>query len=181
MTFPSRIGEQIAHLGRELAEVKRRERGRSREGTISAADPATGRYRVDFGGGFTGPWMQAEALSSGDLKIQGEPVVGQRVKVTSESGDLTDGVIALSSFTDASGRPKAANGELVITLAGHRLELTGAGFAFTGPVSITGPVTIEGDFAASDGAFTHNGTNVGDDHKHEDTQPGIGTTVQPEQ
>ena len=174
MTFPSRLGEQVAYLGREIAELKRRERGRSREGIVTAADPEAGRYRVEFAEGFISPWMPVEALSSGELKIQGEPVLGQRVKVTSESGDLTDGVIALSSFTADKGRPKAANGELIITKGDHRLELTADGFALTGPIHLSGPVTIEGD------TLLHNGTNVGADHRHKDTQPGAGKTGAPE-
>ncbi|WP_421998208.1 hypothetical protein [Roseovarius confluentis] len=147
---------------------------------MSQADVGSGLYRVRISDEFITPWIPVEALSSGDLKIQGEPVIGQRVKVTSESGDMTDAVIALSSFTDTNVRPKQANGELVITKAGHRLELTGEGFAFTGPVKITGPVDIKGNFRTADGVFEHNGTNVGHDHKHTDTQPGNGTTGEPE-
>lgn len=176
MTIPNSIGEQIALLAREIAELKRREHGRSREGTIVEEDPANGLYRVEFTDGeepFVGPWMQVEALSSGAMKIQGEPVQGQRVKVTSENGDLTDGVIALSSFSDANSRPKGANGELIITLGENRLELTGGGLSFTGPVQIDGPVTINGS------SLTHNGKNVGSDHTHKDVTPGPSPTGPP--
>ncbi|WAJ26857.1 phage baseplate assembly protein V [Antarcticirhabdus aurantiaca] len=120
--LPEDLPGQVAWLVRQLAEMRRRERNRSREGTIVDARPADGLYRVRFrdpegdAPAFDGPWMRVEALSSGTVKIQGEPVIGQSVTVRSESGDLTDGVIVLSSFSDANRRPHDKNGELKITV-----------------------------------------------------------------
>ena len=114
----------IAYLSREVAELKRRERGRSRTGKIVAVDEAKGLYRVrlrdesDDGPAFDSPWLPVEALASGALKIQGEPVMGQTVTITSPSGELTDGVIALSSFNDSDPRPHNKGGELRLTVGG---------------------------------------------------------------
>ncbi|SHE79132.1 Phage P2 baseplate assembly protein gpV [Loktanella atrilutea] len=159
----------IAKLARDIAELQRQARGRSREGRIVEADPATGRYRVAIGrDGFVSPWIGVESLSSGDLKIQAEPVVGQKVKVTSESGDLTDAVIALSSFADGE-RPHNQAGEFRLTLGGSDLLITAEAVSLTqGAASITisgGAVFITGT------SLTHNGTNVGDTHTHPHGDP----------
>lgn len=121
---PDDLAGMFAHLAREIDELKRRNRGRAREGRVSAVNYADGLYRVDLGEGFLSPWLPVEALSSGALRIQGEPVVGQTVTVRSESGDLTDAVIALSSFNGAHARPHNKGGELVIDVGGTRITAT---------------------------------------------------------
>ena len=114
----------IAHLSREIAELKRRERGKSRTGKIVDVDEARGLYRVrlrdssDDGPAFDSPWLPVEALASGALKIQGEPVMDQTVTINSPSGEITDGVIALSSFSDSDPRPHNKGGELKLTVGG---------------------------------------------------------------
>ena len=121
---PDDLAGMIAHLAREIDELKRRNRGRVREGKVVAANEADGRYRVDLGDGFLTDWLPVEALSSGALRIQGEPVVGQTVTVRSESGDMADAVIALSRFSDAHARPHNKGGELVIDVGGTRITAT---------------------------------------------------------
>jgi phage baseplate assembly protein gpV len=123
-TPPDDLAGMIAHLTREVAELRRRERGRSRTGKIVDVDEAKGLYRVrlrdegDDGPAFDSPWLPVEALASGALKIQGEPVMDQTVTVRSESGELTDGVIALSSFNGDDPRPHNKGGELKLTVGG---------------------------------------------------------------
>lgn len=121
---PDDIAGIIAYLAREVEELKRRQRGRVREGKVTAVNPANGRYRVNLGVGFDTPWLPVEALSSGALRIQGEPVVGQTVTVRSESGDLTDAVISLSSFDETHPRPHDKAGEMVIDVGGTRITVT---------------------------------------------------------
>lgn len=120
----------IAHLSREMGELKRRERGRSRTGKIVDVDEERGLYRVRLreesadGPAFDSPWLSVEALASGALKIQGEPVMGQTVTINSPSGELTDGVIALSSFNDSDPRPHNKGGELKLTVGGTMILAT---------------------------------------------------------
>jgi len=121
---PDDLPGLVAHLTREIGDIKRRDRGRSRTGKIVDADEATGLYRVRLreedgdGPAFDSPWLPVEALASGALKIQGEPVIGQTVTITSPSGELTDGVISLSSFNDDDPRPHDKGGELKLTVGG---------------------------------------------------------------
>ena len=114
----------IAHLVHEVAELKRRDRGRSRTGKIADVDEEKGLYRVKLrdggedGNDFLSPWLPVEALASGALKIQGEPVMDRTVTINSPSGEITDGVIALSSFNDDDPRPHNKGGEFKMTVGG---------------------------------------------------------------
>lgn len=48
-----------------------------------------------------------------------------------------------------------------------------------GDLVVNGNVTIKGDLAASGGDFTHNGTDVGDQHKHSEVEKGGSNTGAP--
>ncbi|MGQ3671787.1 phage baseplate assembly protein V [Xanthobacter sp. TB0136] len=123
---PDDFLEMISWLGRQKAEQERRNRNRRREGRIIEANPEKGLYRVrlrEENGSqkaFDSPWLQVKALASGALKIQAEPTVGQWVEVVSESGDLTDGVIEMSAYTEDNARPHNRAGELAVTVGGYR-------------------------------------------------------------
>ena len=103
--------------------MKRRARNRERKGVVVEVNPNEGLYRVQLReaegnmAAYLTPWIPVEALSTGHVKIQGEPVIGQPVLVRSESGDMSDAVIALSSFSDANPRPHDKNGELKIDVS----------------------------------------------------------------
>lgn len=120
---PDDLPGMVAWLVREVAEMQRRERNRSREGYVVEEKPAEGLYKVRFrepegnSPAYDSGWLKVEALSTGQVKIQGEPVVGQPVIVKSENGDLTDAVISLSSFNDENARPHDKNGELKISVS----------------------------------------------------------------
>lgn len=192
------LADHVAALSRDLAEIQRRQTWQAKEGKVAELDEAAGLYRVDFGGGFLSPWLPVEALSSGALRIQAEPVSGQTVKVVSQSGDMTDGIIALSSFSDANGRPHNRAGELKVSVGGtvitgtadsltlesngSTIVLDASGITASGDaISIDGnTVSIDGDGVAITGSgLTHNGTNVGDDHQHGGVMSGPAVTGPP--
>ena len=172
MAGPLSIAGQIARLARRVAEIERRLRGRSRTGTVAASDPVRGLYRVQMTEGFLTPWIPVQALSSGGISIQAEPIIGQSVTVESESGDLTDATISMSSFSDSAPRPSSKAGEFVVAKGGVRLVLTDDG------VTITGPVTINGNIATN-GTLTNNGKDVGSTHTHSGVDTGPGSTGTP--
>ena len=126
---PTDLPGVVAYLARRVAEIERRMRGRSQEGRVVEADPAQGRYRVALREGddeFLSPWLRTEALSAGALRVQAEPTVGQTVRVRSESGDLTDGIIALSGYQDEDNiRPHDQNGEFYATVGASTIHMTG--------------------------------------------------------
>lgn len=126
---PDDLPGMVAWLAREVAELKRRMRNRTREGKVIQEDAGKGLYRVrlrDSDGdepAYDTGWIRVQSLSAGQVKIQAEPVVGQWVTVTSESGDLTDAVIGLSSFNDDNRRPHDKSGELKITMGADAFTL----------------------------------------------------------
>lgn len=165
----------LADLTRRIAELERRSRGQGMEGRVVEADPAQGLYRVDLGDGFLTGWIPARSLSTGDLKMQAEPTVGQMVMVRSESGDLTDAAIEASGF--AGDRPHDRNGELylargaasllfaedriVLSVGGSSLTITAGGIAFSGP------------------SVAHDETNIGKTHTHGGVDRGSSNTNPP--
>lgn len=125
---PTDLPGMVAYLARKVAEIERRLRGQSQEGRVVEADPGRGRYRVALREGdeeFISPWLRTEALSAGALRIQAEPTIGQTVQVRSESGDLTDGIIALSGYheDDELIRPHDKNGEFYLTVGASTIHV----------------------------------------------------------
>ena len=173
------VARVIARMARDMAELRRRARGRSREGRIVEADAGAGLYRVDVGREghpFLTPWIGAEALSSGAVALEAGLTVGQRVRVTSESGDLSDAVVGLSSFSDDAPRPGAPGGELRMVLGGTTLTATADGLTLSsGGASL---VVTPGGVAVAGPALTHDGTDVGKTHTHAHGDP-AGTTQPP--
>ncbi len=173
------LARHFAAMARQMEEMSRRQRGRSREGQVVEVDEANGLFRVDVGregSPFLTPWIPAEAASSGELSIQADPVVGQFVRVISENGDLTDAVVGLSSYSGDAARPGESGGvfrikvgdasiiasgsEILLSVGGASLRLTSSGAAFVGS------------------GLTHGGTNVGRTHTHPHGDP-AGNTGSP--
>ena len=122
---------------------------------------------------------------------------GEQVCVFAPGGNLSAGVILGSIHSDAHARNgdsadvhridyangdfiehDRAGGKLTISLAGDLEIIAGGNVTITagGDAAIAAGGTIENTSAS----LTHNGTNVGDDHKHEDVTPGTGKTGEPE-
>ncbi|KQI68697.1 hypothetical protein AN189_07260 [Loktanella sp. 3ANDIMAR09] len=173
MAGPVDLGGILKAMDRRIAELERRLRGRSREGVVVESDPGAGLYRVQLGEGLTTPWIRVQALSSGGVQIMAEPTVGQSVTVTSESGDLTDAQIALSSFSDAAPRPHGKSGEFAVAKGGVKMVLSAEGVSIVGDVSITGRLDVTGN------GVSHNGVNIGDTHTHSGVTAGASQTGTP--
>lgn len=152
----------LSDMTRRIADLERRSRGQTMEGRVSDADPAQGLYRVELADGFKTGWIPARSASSGALKMQAEPTVGQMVVVRSESGDLTDAAIEGSGF--AGDRPHNKNGEWMATLGDASLLMTaGSIVLIVGGSTVT--ITASG-IAFSGPIVTHDGKNMGKTHTH---------------
>ena len=149
-------------MTRRIADLERRSRGQSMEGRVSEADPAQGLYRVELADGFKTGWIPARSASSGALKMQAEPTVGQMVVVRSESGDLTDAAIESSGF--AGDRPHNKNGEWMVALGDASLLMTASSIVLAvGGSTVT---ITAGGISFSGSAVTHDGKNIGKTHTH---------------
>lgn len=171
--IPKTLSGQVSDLYYRIAEVERRARNRKRTGTIAevGSGETAGKYRVQLseqgGRPYLSPWLKAKALGAGGVKIEVMRTVGEQVDVVSESGDLTDAVVDLSTYSDENARANRENVPLHIKIGDAVFEMSGGGLTVTaGTIRLTGDVVIEGPVAITGASLTHNGTNVGDSHIH---------------
>lgn len=124
--IPRTLEGQVAWLAGEVAELRRRDRNRKRTGTIAEVDTAKGLARVKLsrpnGRDYLGPWMPWKEIAAGGIKTHIPPTVGEQVDVMSETGDLTDGVIDMSTPSNANPRPHDGP-EAVITKGDVRVTI----------------------------------------------------------
>jgi phage baseplate assembly protein gpV len=162
--IPTRLPDQIADLYMRLGEIERRARNRKRTGTIAQVDHDKGRYRVKLSGGDSNPfltgWIKPRQLGAGLVKIDVLLKEGEQVTVLSESGDLTDAEIDLSTYSDQNPR-KNSSTPLLITIDGALFGMSSDGIELK-----AGKIKISGDVDIGDGYLRHNNRNVGDDHEH---------------
>ena len=93
---------------------------------MDKVDLKKGLARVKFeerdGAPYLGPWMPWKEVASGGIKTHIPPTVGEQVDVLSESGDLADGVIDMSTPSNENPRPHDGP-EAVITKGDVRIEI----------------------------------------------------------
>lgn len=91
----------------------------------------------------------------------------QRVLVLNPSGEAGKGIILPGGYSDMFGQPHTGEGEAK-RIVGESSDL------MTGSHRRIEAATIElvGDVHITGGVLTHEGKNVGHDHKHEDVQTG---------
>ena len=168
---------RLVEAERKIAELERRLRNHKRTGVVAEVDTAKGLSRVKLMDGekwpYLSPWMPWKEVAAGGIKTHIPPTVGEQVDVVSESGDLTDAVIDMSTPSNANPRP-ASGADAVITKGATRITIG------DGVTEIIADVTIKGSLAVEGPSVTHNGTNIGDTHKHEDVTLGSALTGPPE-
>ncbi|MBY3434824.1 hypothetical protein [Rhizobium laguerreae] len=171
--IPDKLPAQMADLYYRIAEIERRARNRKRKGTIAEIGTGenAGKYKVKLsqngGREFVSDWIKSRVLGGGATKIDVMRAQGEQVDVISESGDLTDAEIDLSTYSDANARENGANvpfhlkiGDTVLAVSGDSVTVTAATTKIIGDVEIEGSVTITG------ASLTHNDKNVGSTHTH---------------
>lgn len=166
-----------------IGELERRAASRSRVGVIDAVDAAKGLARVKLLDGerpFLTGWIPWQEAAAGAMRTHMPPSVGQQVKVVSESGDLTDATIQGSLNSDGAPRPSGAGDAFVLGAVGSaRIEVTGGGAEVTVKVGGVKLVVSGAGVAITGGKVTHNGTDIGDTHKHVGVVPGPSETGVP--
>lgn len=109
MSFPDNPADQIVWLVNEIAEIKRRDRNRKRTGKIAEVDLKSGLAKVEFhrhdGTAYVSGWLPWKEVAAGGIKSHIPPSAGEQVDVVSESGDLTDAIIDMSTPSDENPRP----------------------------------------------------------------------------
>lgn len=124
MSVPIDLAGQISDLYRRIRDLERVGRNRKRTGTIKELDLAKGLARVEFEDGYAGPWMPWKEVAAGGIKTHIPPTIGEQVDVVSENGELSDGIIDMSTPSNANPRPHdgpegvITHGDVRITIAG---------------------------------------------------------------
>lgn len=141
--IPNTLPDQMADIYGRLAEIERRARNRKRTGKIAEVGTGenAGKYRVNLGeqGGkpYLSPWMRPRTLGAGGVKIDVILSVGEQVDVHSESGDLADATIDLSTYSEENARENAdvpfhiKIGDTVIGASGDAISMNGATMTLT--------------------------------------------------
>lgn len=122
------LARHIEELNFRLSELERRDRNRRRKGKIVEVSEDNSKYRVELsrpdGTPFLTPFIKARTLSAGGVKVDVLHSVGEQVDVVSESGDLADGQIDFSTYSDDNARENT-NTPLHIKIADTLIQADG--------------------------------------------------------
>lgn len=95
------------------AELNRRIENLIRIGTIAEVDHATHRVRVDSGELLT-DWLKWRTGRAGATRTWSPPTIGEQVMILSPSGELGNGIVLPSIFSDAHDSPSSSESEHVM-------------------------------------------------------------------
>lgn len=189
--------DRIAELESEVNDLHRRARNQGRRGVVVAVDHGKGVCKVKHGGNTT-PWIRWASASAGEVSEWRPPSVGEGCELINHGGgDGSGQSIAVPGIPTAAYPPAGSSGTLhrltykdgtvqQYDFATHRYQWT------NGPTSIThdrdgialmhggnGIRIDSGGVHAVGSGLDHNGTNVGDDHKHSGISKGPDNTGDP--
>ena len=160
---PPEIGEQVIVL--------------SQTGDLRQAGVIPGFYQTDYGAPSVNPNKDTTVYSDGTV-----------IEYDRETHTVT------VDLGDGNSKITATREQIVLEIGSTSMTMDAAGTVFEGPVTINGLLTytqgmagsgggttaeITGDFRVTGDVFTHNGKNVGDDHKHSGVQAGAANTGDP--
>lgn len=177
----------ITGLRIDLEMLKTRFGEMIRIGPIEEIDAAKG-YRIKLADGEDGPvlspWLPHP--ESGGQSSSWMPLSkGQVVGVLSPNGDMRQGVLLRSGFTDNNQPPSEDLAANVLKAFGITITMKAGTVKVEGDVEIIGDVEIEGDLKVTGnvdfygGHVQHEDTNIGADHVHAGVVPGAADTLGP--
>lgn len=163
--IPSDVAGQMTDVYTRIHELERRARNRKRTGTVAEVGSGenAGKYRVklsDQGGTpYLSPWIRPRTLGAGGVKIDVLLSQGEQVDVHSETGDLVDATIDLSTYSEQYSRENDGAplhikiGDSVISASGSELVLQASTIKLSGNIETTGSIK-------------NNGKDIGSTHVH---------------
>ncbi len=147
------------------AEAERKAAIKDVKGTIFDYNPASGLYRVADGEGWESGWMPLKVAKAGGDVFYAPLDIGEQVIVECPAGDLSQGVIAGSFYSEASPPPSASPDKMMMKFkngtviehdrAGDNLDIklpsggtininANGGTSWIGDINIKGNVSIDG-------------------------------------
>lgn len=193
------IVERLLELETELEDMRRRSENFCRIGTVESVDPASGRAVISHGELKT-PAVRYFNPSAGEQSETRHPSAGEQVLLINYGGgDSSAQTVALTGIPSDAFPPTSTTANVT-----RRTYKDGTASAYdhdahrftwaNGPLSVTadqsGVVVMLGGvgFQLDPAGFkhigakvTHDGTNIGKDHLHKDTQPQAGAVSGPPQ
>ncbi|MDR6954127.1 phage baseplate assembly protein gpV [Ancylobacter sp. 3268] len=171
----ARLITQVQALSKQVARLQVRQNNMIRDGKVISVDLESGVAIVDAQG--VKSKQSAWQAQAGDI-VEWIPLsAGQRVVLMSPNGDMGRAFIIPGGYTNdvpqpdnTAGQKTTKVGNVTIKHNGSSLEIGvgGATYRFTeGMLEIS-----NAGLAASGGAMTHNGRNIGDTHRHIEVQGG---------
>lgn len=128
--IPRTLEGIIVDLYHRHQDLERRVEMRERTGTVVEVNAEEGWARVKIsedpvtGKPFLSPRLPWKEAAMGTIRTHYPPSVGEQVKIVSESGDLTDGVIDASLPSDQNQRPHDKEGEAMTRLGSTYMHFT---------------------------------------------------------
>lgn len=164
-----------------LNELERRQSSNGLRGPVRHVDAEKGLARITIGfdedgGEVLGPWMQYQQIAGG-LKIHTPPTENQIMAITAENGDLEQGTLKPSSWSDDNGAPSQAGDLNKVTFGDVAIELRSDGIFVT--IGGTAFKLTAAGLDQQGGEITHNGKHIDASHVHGDVMPGGGQSGVP--
>lgn len=179
---------EIVELASKVADLERRFSGMMRHGTVKEVDTAKQTVRIKLGvnpdmSDFLSPWIPY-GQTAGAMKFHNPPSVGQQMTMMSPSGDWMQAVAVPMHWSDDFTSPSDETDEHLMTFGSATVHLKGNSLLIKvgdSEILIEGAkITLTTDLVQVTGdELKHNAKNVGDDHKHQDVEPGGGLTGVP--
>lgn len=161
---------------------QRREFGNNsplKRGIISQRDPKAMKVKIKFPDedNVESNWIDVPVKSSGATKLFMMPGEADEVWVGLDAkGEY--GCIIGSRYNSKETPSHSSNDDIALTFAGGMIHVDTASGAVV--IETAGTVTIKaGDIKLESGTLTHNGVNIGNDHKHKDVVVGGDLTGEP--
>lgn len=177
------VASEIRRLHRKIAQLDRRVALANVPGKVASVDHEKRTLRLELGKDAQGqpilsPAVRWQEPGAGDFKVHAPPKVGEQMTLSSPSGTMGGGSMAVwgtydrdnaapSKASDAAvlqfgdASITAKDGGLTLAVGGVSLALSGAGPAFSG------------------GKLTHDGKDVGATHVHSGVERGGARTDPP--
>lgn len=165
--------QEIRRLHKKVASADRRIAMMELSGKVAEKDPAKRVLRLRLGKtpdgqDILGPWVRWQEATAGGMKIHSEPDMGEQMVLRSASGTVGEASIAAPATYDQDHQSPSDSSDTAVFERGKgRIEI--------GPDG----VHVIGNFRASGGDFTHEGVDVGKEHRHRDVTPGASLTGVP--
>ena len=165
-----------------LQEHDRRIGASNWRGKVMDVDPEKALARVELGKDEDGaiiksPWLPY-AQTAGALKAHIPPTVGQVMSMRRSSGDIEQGTLEASHWSDDNQSPSQDGDKNVVTFGDVTIDLSGDGLTVScGGVTLS--LTGSG-LAITGGQVTHDGKSIDKTHLHTGVVPGGGLTGTPQ-